>query len=137
MNVGTVREAIATALQPIAEVEVNSYVLAQPNPPGLQVLPPGVDYDRAMARGLDEWTFVIQGFVALTQDVASQMLLDELCAPSGANSVKVRLEADPTLGGLVQSVRVMNQTPGIMVDRGSGGPMLLVEWRVQVFARGT
>jgi hypothetical protein len=90
-----------------------------------------------MGRGLDEWTFVIQGFVSLNSDVGSQVLLDQMCAPSGSGSVKAALEADKTLGGVVQSLHVVSQSAGRVVETGAGSPMLLVEWQVQLLSKGT
>lgn len=128
---------MASALGVIPDVQVNPYALAQPTPPGIQILPGAVQYDQAFGRGLDEWTFTVQGFVALTSDIGSQVVLDAMSAPSGSGSVKAALEADKTLGGLVQSLHVTEQTAGRVVDiPGSGSPMLLVEWRVQVLGLG-
>lgn len=135
MNVATVRTAMAAALGSISDVQVNPYALSQPTPPGLQILPPGVQYDRAMHRGLDEWTFMVQGFVAFSTDIGSQVLLDQMCQPSGSRSVKAALEADPTLGGAVGSLHVIEQSPGSVVQLpNTGSQMLLVEWKVQVMA---
>lgn len=139
MNIGAVRQAIATVLDAIPNVNVSAYVLAQPTPPGIQIPPPAPIYDYTMGatnQGLSEWMFVIQGFVALNSDVAAQKVLDTLCAPSGAGSVKALLEADKTLGGLVESLRVMDQSPGRQVEQPPGNPLLLVEWHVQVLAKG-
>lgn len=135
MNIAAVRSAMASTLDAaIAGVQVNAYALAQPTPPGIQILPPGVQYDRTFQPGLDEWTFIVQAFVSLSADIGSQKLLDSLCAPSGAGSVKDALEADRTLGGTVQALWVTSQSPGQQVSRPEGNPMLLVEWTVQVFA---
>ena len=138
MDVSQVRRQMATQMSVISDVQVNPYALAQPTPPGIQILPPSVAYDTTMHRGIDEWTFIVQGFVAVTTDIGSQALLDDMCAPTGFDSVKAALEADTSLGGLVDDLRVQNQSPGRIVDTpGGGSPMLLVEWQVQVFARGT
>lgn len=135
MNIGTVRAAMVSALNAgvTANVQINAYALASPTPPGLQIIPPAVNYDLAMNRGLDEWTFVVQGFVAFTTDIGAQKLLDTLCNP-GAGSVKAALETDRTLGGAVQSLRVTNQSPGRMVEQAGGSPLLMVEWQVQILA---
>ena len=136
MNVAAVRKAMAEALD-FDGVNVSPYASSQPVTPGIQIIPPAVsfDYTFGTTSGLDEWTFIIQGFVALNEDVTSQMLLDELCG-GGANSVKAALELDRTLGGAVANLRVVEQSPGRLVDRGGGQPMLLVEWRVMVYANG-
>lgn len=137
MNIGAVREAIADTLD-IPGVNVSPYVLAQPTPPGIQIIPPSVVYDYSMGAslGLDEWMFIVQGFVALTTDIGAQMLLDDLCAPAGSSSVKALLEADRTLGGLVETLHVTEQTAGRQVEQPAGNPMLLVEWRITIHAKG-
>ena len=135
MNVSAVRQALADRLATIEAVQVNPYALSQPTPPGFQILPPGRTYDFAMggANGLSEWTFVVQAFVNFGSDVGAQVLLDEMIT-DGATSVKALLEADKTLGGLVQTLRVLESSPGRMVELPSGNPMLLVEWRVQILS---
>ena len=52
--------------------------------------------------------------------------------------MKRRLEVEKTLGGLVEDLRVTEQTPARMVETTAGGnPMLLVEWLVTIYGRGT
>lgn len=115
--------------------DINAYVLAQPNPPGVQILPPEVEFDLTMQRGYDTWRFTVQGFIALTSDIGAQQLLDELIEPAGG--MKATLEADNTLGGLVASLRVESSGPPRQVEAAAGHPMLLVEWRVSMFVRGS
>jgi hypothetical protein len=134
MNVNAVRQAMADALAHPA-MQVNAYAHSQPTPPGVQILPPSVVYDRTLGRGHDDWTFVIQGFVS-GSDRGSQRLLDELIDTQGTFSVKNRLEADKTLGGLVEDMRVVAQSPARMVEMPGGNPMLLVEWSVLIYGRG-
>ena len=137
MNLSAVRGDMAAALEGIEGVQVSPYALAQPTPPGIQIIPPGVTYDLAMHRGYDDWLFVVQGFVALTTDVGSQVLLDQMCAPAGVSSIKAALELDRTLGGIVQDLHVLDQSPGRVADYAGVSPMLLVEWRVKVIALGS
>ncbi len=135
MNVNAVRHALAEALAHPA-MSVNAYAQANPTPPGLQILPPTVEFDKTMDRGHDEWTFTVQGFVS-GSDRASQRLLDEFIDTQGEFGVKPRLEADKGLGGLVENLRVTAQTPARMVETQAGGnPMLLVEWQVLIYGRG-
>src|SRR5262245_66358964 len=127
-DIPAIREAIRAKLDPIPGVQVSAYALADPTPPGIQIPPPGAAYDYSMGStgaGLNQWQFIIQGFVALTGDIGPQKKLDAMCAPSGASSVKALLEADRTLGGIVDSVQVTEQSPGRQVDNGSGKPPLL------------
>lgn len=135
MDIGAVRQAMANALAPL-EVQVNPYMLASPTPPGVQIPPPAVTaYDFAV--GIHEWEFIVQGFVALSaSDIGSQKLLDKMCQPGGATSVRALLEADRTLAGTVDNLHVVSQEKARTVEPQGGIPLLLVEWRVQVYANG-
>lgn len=135
MNIEAVRNALARALaDSVLEFNVYPYVSAMPTPPGFQILPPAAEFDLAMQRGLDRWTWTVQGFVALTSDIGSQQTLDEL---TDTGIVKDALEADPTLGGLVDDLRVTSQSTGRVVDSAGGSPMLLVEWALTILAKGS
>jgi len=134
LSVTQIRQGLADALENVIDGQVSPYALAQPTPPGLQILPPGNTYDFTMQRGIDQWVFIVQGFVALTSDQGTQRVLDDMCAPTGSGSVKAALELDRTLGGVVDTLQVVSQSPGVVVDTpGGGSPMLLVEWRVEVY----
>lgn len=135
MDIAAVRAAMEVKLQPL-EANVNPYASSNPTPPGVQIIPPGVEYDRAMRRGLDEWTFTIQAFVSFGEEFSAQQNLDAMCSPSGTQSIKALLEADTTLNGTVSNLRVMRQSQGKQVQTLGGHPMLLVEFEIQVFAGG-
>src|SRR5215475_8394271 len=128
-SISAIRAGLAANLSTILDVQVSAYTLAQPTPPGLQILPPGVQYDRTMQgsatsatrHALDDWTFMVQGFVALTTDIGSQVLLDQMCAPSGVNSVKAALESNRTLNGIVSDLHVEEQSQGALVQFPNGG----------------
>jgi hypothetical protein len=137
LNVASIRSGLARNLSRIDGVQVNAYAQAAPTAPGLQILPPSAEYDFTFGRGVDRLTFIVQGYVSLASgDFGPQMVLDVLCAGSGLNSVKGAVEADKTLGGSVESARVVSQSPGRMVEPSGSGAMLLVEWTVDVLARG-
>lgn len=127
---------MATKLDPIADVNVNEYAQPAPTPPAIQILPPSVDYDFAMHRGYDTWTFIVQAMVAYTADYSSQRLLDDLMT-TGPTSVKTLLEADQTLNGTTASVLVTRHDFRGKVETAQGSPMLLVEFTVEVIAGGT
>lgn len=135
-SITAIRAAMASVLSPI-EANVSDYASANPTPPAIQIVPPAVEYDRAMHRGVDEWTFIIQAMVAFTEEASSQQLLDEVCLPSGSTSIKALLEADTTLGGTCLNLRVLRQSEGKQFVTPGGSPMLVVEFTVQVFAGGS
>jgi hypothetical protein len=115
--------------------QVSAYALANPTPPGMHIFPGEIQYDAAMRRGHDDITFTVQAFVAYAADIGAQKNLDVLLAPSGEKSVKAALEADLTLGGLVDDLTVTESTGYRLADR-SSGPLLTVGWTVEVMAPG-
>jgi hypothetical protein len=126
------RTGLADNLATIKGVQVSPYALAQPIPPGIQILPGEVDFRGAFARGFDLWRFQVQAYVAYSADTGSQVLLDELLNPTGARSVKTALESDPTLGGVAFGVFVPTASGYRLVDRADGSQMILVDFSVEV-----
>lgn len=115
--------------------QVSPYLLANPTPPSIQVMPGEVTYDRAMHRGLDYVEIVVQAYVALSTDLGGQQKLDQLIAPTGAYSIKTLIESDRTLGDVVDDLHVTKcsgyQTALSIEGR---GPFLLCEWTLNVMA---
>ena len=105
-DIATIREGLARNLERIRNVQVSAYMLASPVPPAIHIFPASIDYDRAMARGLDVVNFTVEALVAFGLDQGGQIRLDQLMAPTGLQSVKESLETDPTLGQMVQDLRV-------------------------------
>lgn len=131
-----VREGIALNLSTIADVQVSAYMLGNPTPPAIEVVPEQVTYDLAFQRGMDQWNVTVRAFVGLTTDVGAQKRLDLMLASSGANSVKAAVEASPTLGGAVDDLRV-TRASGYRTYTFEGRPPVLgAEWAVEVFATG-
>lgn len=106
-TVAELRLALAGKLSPAlpdahVTAYVDTYVL-----PAVFVFPREAAYDKTMARGDDDWTFVVRA-LAQNLDRAGQEWLDELVSPSGSRSVKALLEADQTLDQLARGVRVQS-----------------------------
>ena len=138
-TVAELREAITANLNAhLTDIQATAYMLSNPTPPTIQVYPGGpagdLEYDLAMARGLDQWMFTVQAFVGVTGDIAAQKRLDVYIASSGPQSVKAAIESDPTLGGL-GSCRVQ-RCGGYRTYTLETGSYLGAEWYVQVLATG-
>lgn len=131
------RAGLAVNLGAIPDVQVSAYMLAAPTPPAIHVLPEEITYDAAMRRGLDTWQMTVQAFVGVVSDVGAQKRLDLMLAPTGANSVKAAVEADRTLGGKCDDLRVARAT-GYQVYSlaGQQGAVLGCEWTVEIIATG-
>lgn len=132
------REAIASNLGGFKAQgwQVSAYMLANPTPPAIHVMPSEIIYDKASGRGLDDVELKVQAFVALSSDKGSQMRLDELIDPTGLGSLKTQVESDRSLGGLVgtHATHVTDCSGYQVVPIEGRGPVLMVEWTVAVMA---
>jgi hypothetical protein len=131
-TVKQIRAGLADALSAIQGVQVSGYMLAAPTPPCVFVSRGPIEYDRAMGRGHDDWTFTVTALVAFSSDRGSQINLDELVAPTGARSVKTALETDKTLGGIVDNVFVSEATEERIYEAAGKPPMLGCEWTARI-----
>lgn len=131
-----IREALAANLAALPGIQVSAYMLANPTPPAIHLYPAGVEYDYSFRRGYDTWTLTVQAFVGLSSDIGAQQKLDSYLAPSGQLSLKQIAETDRTLGGIVESVRVVAASGYHTYIREGGGSVLGAEWQVEIFASG-
>lgn len=88
---------------------VSQYVLASPNPPQLDMAcGPIPDYDTAMRLGNYDLQFRVRAIVQWGELDSSQAQLDGILDPLAG--LKSKVEADKTLGGVVDAVRVVSVT---------------------------
>lgn len=128
------REALALNLSQIENIQVSAYMLANPTPPAIHVIPAQTEYHQTMGSGGAEWwQFTIQAFVAATSDIGSQQRLDRMLGSDGPDSVKAALESDPTLGGLCDDLIVTSRTGYQVFVPDGRGALLGAEWTVRVF----
>ncbi len=136
-----IRTALAAALEtalPTTDGQTSDIQLENPSPPTLQVV--GVEevqYDEAMARGLDEFTLVVQGIAGTPFDRTAQTLLDTWKTGFGGTSVKAAIEADLTLGGIVQDVRVTRAGHDSILNLPNRTEARGCEFFVQIMNTGT
>ena len=122
----------------IPGIQCNGYLLASPTAPGFEIEPGEVQYDLAMARGLDMWTLVVRGYVSDISDIGGQKTLDSWLASSGALSVKAAIQADKTLGGSVSDLRVTTASGYRRYGAAANSNVtyLGAEWTVLVYGTG-
>lgn len=125
-----IRQGLADRLDAIPDLQVSPYVLANPTPPAAHLFPDIVEYDKTFGRGHDDWFFTVQAFVGMTGDVAAQINLDRMLAPSGDASVKEALESGSAIAG-IEDVHVLSCS-GYRRYAQSAGEVLGAEWRVRV-----
>jgi len=130
-------EGLETRLATLADVQSSAYMLAQPTPPTLQVVPEFAEWHRAFVDGLEGRRVTVQGIVPLGADIAAQRRLYAWLDTTGAESVKAAIEADRTLGGLPVEATVTGHNRPQPVAIEGRGLMLVVEWTVEIIAKAS
>ena len=106
MTVGALRTGLATNLATISGLRTSSFVPDAPTPPIAVVVPSRIEYDAAMSRGMDTYTFEVIVIAQRASERGAQDTLDGYCNPTGATSIKAALQSDRTLGGAAFDLRV-------------------------------
>lgn len=114
------------------DVQISAYVLAQPTPPTIHVMPSRIDYDQAMHSGMQNAIFTVQMVVGAVGDIAAQMRLDRYIMAGGTTSVKAAIESDPTLGGIVDDLQVTDCTGYQTIAFDGRAPLLGCTWSLWV-----
>jgi hypothetical protein len=106
-DISAIASGLAAALAVIPKLRTQPEILDTVPVPCAVIGPPtSIEYDEAMARGADVYTFTIRVLVARASERSAQRALSGYASGSGATSIKAAVEADPTLGGAAQTVRV-------------------------------
>ena len=133
MALSDIRSAMGTALSTVPNLRVRELLPAMVTPPMATVAPTSIEYDLNAQNGLHRYLFTVTVFVVKADDRAAQLKVDPFVAPSGAGSVKGALEADRTLGGVVNTLRVTNVNNYSSADA-NDVLYLAVDFEVEVFA---
>ena len=120
MNPSTVRDNLKTALQTISGMRVFDYVPDSTNIPTNNAFAIvgqlSMNYDYTLNRGFDSASCQIIVVVGRMSERNGQERLDGLLASSGSTSIKAAVEVDKTLGGAVQTLRVVSASPGTITS---------------------
>lgn len=125
-TIDQIRAAIRTRLKTIPDLRVPVRVPDIVDPDTAVVRYAGTVFDTAMSRGSDDQRYIIQVFTSKASDRGQDALYD-YCEGSGTRSIKVAMEADPTLGGLVMSADVTE-----VEEPGTASPGLVEHYSVQI-----
>ena len=101
-----IRQGLAGALSTIPNLRTYDYLPDNPAAPCALVAPRTVTFDSVFVRGADSFTFDVMILVRRASERSGQDELDGYCDSTGAQSVKTAIEADPTLGGRIDSCQV-------------------------------
>ncbi len=132
--IADIRAGIAANLATVTDTQIVRYQLANPSTPSIAVFPAQTEYNQAMSRGLDKYTFTVQAIVSVAVDENGQQQLDDFLEPSGSTSIRAAVESDRTLGGAVQNLQVTRVSGYTLF--GDSPPVLGAEWTVEVWASG-
>jgi len=108
----TVRTGLKTRLATIAGLKCYDHIPDSVNVPGAVVGQLDLNFDATLNRGFDNATCTILLIVGRMSESAGQTKLDGYLASTGSTSVKAAIEADATLSGAVQTLRVTSATAG-------------------------
>ena len=111
-NVPGVRDALKNNLQAITNLRVYDLIPDVVVPPCAIVGQLDFTFDIDNARGLDQASVDVYVIVQRISERTGQDKLDLLLAGSGNGSIKTALESDRTLGGLVDTLRVITAESG-------------------------
>lgn len=112
LNIGPVRDALKTNLQTIINLRAYDQIPDVVVPPCAVVGQLDFTFDVDNARGLDQASVDIFVIVQRFSERTAQDKLDTLLAGTGPKSIKTALESDRTLGGLVDTLRVISADSG-------------------------
>ncbi len=112
INISGVRDAIKTNLQTITNMRVYDTIPDVVVPPCAVVGQLDFTFDVDNQRGLDQASVDVYVIVQRISERSGQDKLDLYLAGSGTGSVKTALESDRTLGGLVDTLRVVSAESG-------------------------
>lgn len=125
-----IRDGIAARLATIPDLQV------YPTPPGSIIVPAGVvrrrntNYDVTVDGAVDT-TWVATVFVQFANNDSAAEQLDEYVSESGDQSIKAAIEADPTLGGVVDFADVAS-AEGEKVTNYAGIDYLTVDFIIEI-----
>ena len=109
-SISDMREGLAVNLRTITGLRAVATVPDNPTPPIAIIYPQNIEYDESFQRGLQTYTFRVVVIVGRVDERSAQNRLDAFVASTGANSIKLAIEKDKTLGGKVFDTRVTAMT---------------------------
>jgi len=148
MQISSIREALADAARAvvlpdgIAKLTCSGYVPDSVIAPHFFVAEYEQDFDKVMARGLDELVFTSRVLVARTDDQFAQRVLDGMLSGSGPASLKAVIEVargapgEHALGGLAHDLHVM-RVQGYRWYEHAGSTYVGAELMIKVIGEGS
>ncbi len=112
IQISKVRERIGKNIERISGIRIYDQIPDVVVPPCAIVGQLDFTFDIDNARGLDQASVDVYVIVQRISERAGQEKLDELLGGTGNKSIKTAIESDRTLGGLVDTLRVISAESG-------------------------
>ena len=129
-TVAAIRTALKTAVETVTGLRALDYRPGSISPPVAIVALRETRYDVTLD-GADDTTMAVTVYVEFGTDRTSEADLNGYMDPAGATSVAAAIHTDPTLGGVVDFVRVGSVTDLGLVEYG-GAPYLAAVFLVEI-----
>lgn len=101
-----IRNGLKTRLATISGLTPYAHIPGQMNTPAATVARRRTKFDAVMADGADDWEYVVTVFIPYNEPELAQTLMSDYVARTGAESIKAAIEAEETLGGVVDFAHV-------------------------------
>lgn len=132
-TVGQIATAIETALKTIDGLRTTPFLSDSVNPPVAMVGIQDIDYHGSFASGDIQHTFTIYLILRRASERAGLEAMENYMSNDGAMSIRTALEADQTLGGVVDTSVLKSSGPPASIAIG-GVPYISVPFTVIVHA---
>lgn len=132
-TVTQIKQGIATALATIPGLRSYAVQPDNLNPPFAWPMLDTVTYNGAMRGGLITHVYTVTVVVGRAAERTAQNALDGYVSYDSATSIRAALEADKSLGGVVQNLLVESAN-NISTTEGNDTTYLMVDFRVVVYA---
>jgi hypothetical protein len=132
-SVVALREQLRVRLDTIDGLRTYAVMPAKPEPPAASVALRSAQFDRDLD-GNSLFTFDVWVYVNPADLTRAQSALDAYLGTTGSQSVKAAIEADQSLGGTADYVRVTGWTQGPSLEAIYGGQILAIAMQCEVMA---
>jgi hypothetical protein len=130
-ELSAIRDGLAANLATISGLRIAEEVIDNPQPPMAMISLSNIDYHTDMRFGA-KYNFTIQVIVGRASERHAQRSLDLYVNPVGASSVKVGVESNRTLNGVVSDV-VCESMPNVGAITINDQTYLAAEFLVAVY----
>lgn len=107
-SIKSIRDGLKTRLATVTGIYAHDTIPDDLYPPAAIVgFPTTVAYDFTMRTAVSRYTFPVRVIAGRVAEGEGQDKIDDLCSPDGSLSIRAAVDADPTLGGVAHSSRVV------------------------------